>query len=188
MRYLCTFPNVLQTYAVNDVSFHNGWGTFATCGSDGAYNFWDKESRQRLKGFSRCNNSISCGKFNTSGTVHIHILLYSYIYQIYAYAVSYDWSKGVEQYKQTEPNYVFTFYILSLTLFRFYCTIPMKLKLRVDQSLQQTNKLELQAEDKCCFKPMLFIEIQKYILEKPLPIIHPDPLHQSVVVGYFVAV
>ena len=35
---------------------------------------------------------------------------------------------------------------------------------------------------------MLFIEIQKYILEKPLPIIHPDPLHQSVVVGYFVAV
>lgn len=104
------FPNVLQTYAVNDVSFHNGWGTFATCGSDGAYNFWDKESRQRLKGFSRCNNSISCGKFNTSGTVHIHILLYSYIYQIYAYAVSYDWSKGVEQYKQTEPNYVF--YIL----------------------------------------------------------------------------
>lgn len=104
------FPNVLQTYAVNDVSFHNGWGTFATCGSDGAYNFWDKESRQRLKGFSRCNNSISCGKFNTSGTVHIHIFLYSYIYQIYAYAVSYDWSKGVEQYKQTEPNYVF--YIL----------------------------------------------------------------------------
>lgn len=29
-------------------------GTFATAGSDGAFNFWDKDSKQRLKVFSCC--------------------------------------------------------------------------------------------------------------------------------------
>ncbi|CAD6266042.1 unnamed protein product [Miscanthus lutarioriparius] len=28
--------------------------TFATAGSDGAFNYWDKDSKQRLKAFSRC--------------------------------------------------------------------------------------------------------------------------------------
>jgi WD40 repeat protein len=38
-----------QTHAVNDISFHPVFGTFATVGSDGGVNFWDKEARQRLK-------------------------------------------------------------------------------------------------------------------------------------------
>ena len=29
------------------------FGTFVTCGSDGAYNFWDKDSKQRLKAMTR---------------------------------------------------------------------------------------------------------------------------------------
>ena len=29
-------------YAVNNITFHPGFGTFVTSGSDGAYNFWDK--------------------------------------------------------------------------------------------------------------------------------------------------
>lgn len=29
-------------YAVNSITFHPVHGTFVTCGSDGAYNFWDK--------------------------------------------------------------------------------------------------------------------------------------------------
>ena len=29
-------------------------GTFATAGSDGAFNFWDKDSKQRLKVLSCC--------------------------------------------------------------------------------------------------------------------------------------
>jgi len=35
-------------YAVNDISFHP-YGTFSTAGSDGTINFWDKESKTRLK-------------------------------------------------------------------------------------------------------------------------------------------
>ncbi|MCO5578115.1 hypothetical protein L7F22_031953 [Adiantum nelumboides] len=36
-------------YAVNAINFHPVHSTFATAGSDGAYNFWDKENKQRLK-------------------------------------------------------------------------------------------------------------------------------------------
>ena len=34
-------------YAVNCIAFHPTFGTFATTGSDGTFNFWDKEARQR---------------------------------------------------------------------------------------------------------------------------------------------
>jgi hypothetical protein len=40
---------VAQIYAVNAISFHSRYGTFATAGSDGSYAFWDKDKRQRLK-------------------------------------------------------------------------------------------------------------------------------------------
>lgn len=35
-------------------------GTFATAGSDGAFNFWDKDSKQRLKVFSSDFSSQLC--------------------------------------------------------------------------------------------------------------------------------
>jgi len=35
-------------------------GTFATAGSDGAFNFWDKDSKQRLKVFSSCIDFLFC--------------------------------------------------------------------------------------------------------------------------------
>ena len=35
-------------FAVNDISFHP-YGTFSTSGADGTINFWDKESKTRLK-------------------------------------------------------------------------------------------------------------------------------------------
>jgi mRNA export factor len=68
-------------YAVNDIKFHPQHGTFVTCGADGVFNFWDKDSKQRLKQMSKCNAPIPCGGFNRDGS-------------IFAYAVSYDWSKG----------------------------------------------------------------------------------------------
>jgi len=81
-------------YAVNSIAFHPSYGTFATAGSDGGFNFWDKDSKQRLKPFSRCNTPISCGDFNMDGS-------------IYAYAVSYDWHKGSEYYNPaTMKNYI----------------------------------------------------------------------------------
>lgn len=54
-------------------------------GSDGCYHFWDKETKRRLKAMERVNESITCGTFNRDGS-------------LYAYAVSYDWSKGCQQY------------------------------------------------------------------------------------------
>lgn len=98
---LCTLPlpypkpySILSTTpAVNSLAFHR-YGTFATAGSDGAYTFWDKDSKQRLKHFHRNPNPISAASFNRDGT-------------IYAYAVSYDWSKGHEYYDKSKPNKIY---------------------------------------------------------------------------------
>mmetsp|Transcript_25674 Transcript_25674/g.73881 ORF Transcript_25674/g.73881 Transcript_25674/m.73881 type:complete len:362 (-) Transcript_25674:128-1213(-) len=72
-----------EIYAVNSIDFHPSMGTFSTCGGDGTFVFWDKENRQRLKQFNSCHYPVTTGKFNAAG-------------DIFAYAVSYDWSKGHE--------------------------------------------------------------------------------------------
>jgi len=72
-------PNA-SVYAVNAISFHPVFGTFATAGSDGGFTFWDKDSKQKLKVFNKQAGPISAATFNRNGS-------------IYAYAVSYDWSK-----------------------------------------------------------------------------------------------
>ncbi|GJY16495.1 kinase-like domain, phloem protein 2-like protein [Tanacetum coccineum] len=59
-------------YAVNSLSFHPVHGTFATARSDGAFNFWDKESKQRLKAMLRCNQPITCGSFNNDGSMYAY--------------------------------------------------------------------------------------------------------------------
>jgi mRNA export factor len=72
-------------FSVNSLNFHPVHHTFATAGSDGAFNFWDKDSKQRLKAFSRCPQPISCSTFNNDGS-------------IFAYGVCYDWSRGAENH------------------------------------------------------------------------------------------
>eukprot|EP00455_Lapot_gusevi_P012768 TRINITY_DN1611_c0_g2_i3.p1 TRINITY_DN1611_c0_g2~~TRINITY_DN1611_c0_g2_i3.p1 ORF type:complete len:219 (+),score=73.91 TRINITY_DN1611_c0_g2_i3:250-906(+) len=83
-----------EIYAINVIKFHQQHGTFATCGSDGVFNFWDKENKTRLKQFNRCAQPISAATFNFDGS-------------IFAYAVSYDWSKGHEGYNRNLPNQIF---------------------------------------------------------------------------------
>ena len=78
-------------YAVNDISFHPVHGTFSTCGSDGTMHFWDKDARTRLKSFDACPGPITATTFNRNGT-------------IFAYAVSYDWSKGHSGMTPGHPN------------------------------------------------------------------------------------
>lgn len=56
-----------DVYAVNSMAFHPQFGTFVTAGSDGAYNFWDKDSKQRLKAMQKCSMPITCGDFNRCG-------------------------------------------------------------------------------------------------------------------------
>lgn len=80
-------------YPLNDISFHPVYGTFSTAGSDGTFHFWDKDSKFRLKGSGNVGGSISCTAFNRNGS-------------IFAYAVSYDWSKGHQFNTQNYPNMV----------------------------------------------------------------------------------
>ena len=75
---------ITDVYSVNDIAFHP-LNSFCTAGSDGTLGIWDKDVKHRLKSLDRFKNvaPISCATFNAQGT-----LLF--------YAVSYDWSKGVE--------------------------------------------------------------------------------------------
>ena len=81
--------DVANVYSVNAISFHPVHGTFSTAGSDGTFHFWDKDAKHRLKGYPQVGGTISATNFNRDGT-------------IFAYAVSYDWSKG---YSANTPQY-----------------------------------------------------------------------------------
>jgi mRNA export factor len=81
-------------YAVNDIAFHPTYGTLATVGSDGRYYFWDKDARTKLKNSEAMEQPISSCCFNHTG-------------HVFAYSVSYDWSKGHEHYNPSKKNYIF---------------------------------------------------------------------------------
>lgn len=86
-----------NVFAVNAIAFHP-IGTFATVGADGVVTFWDKDNKQKLKGFPSKGQSISCASFNSQGNM-------------FAYAASYDWSKGSSFYKQgTTTNEILLHY------------------------------------------------------------------------------
>ena len=80
-----------NVYAVNHIAFHKGYGTFSTVGADGIVNFWDKDNKQRLKNFPALHRTITCAQFNAQGNM-------------FAYASSYDWSKGCSHYTPNQPN------------------------------------------------------------------------------------
>ncbi|KAF8235778.1 Poly(A)+ RNA export protein [Tricholoma matsutake] len=71
-------------FPVNDISFH------PVHGSDGTVNFWDKDSRTKLKSFDT-PGPVSTTAFNRNGS-------------IFAYAVSYDWHKGHSGMTTGQPN------------------------------------------------------------------------------------
>ncbi|KAL6279802.1 hypothetical protein ACE6H2_016683 [Prunus campanulata] len=67
-----------RIYSVNSLKFHP-----------------DKDSQQRLKEMSRCNQPIPGSTFNNDGS-------------IFAYAVCFDWGKGAEKHNlATANNYIF---------------------------------------------------------------------------------
>jgi mRNA export factor len=88
-----------NVYPVNCIAFHRGYGTFATVGADGIVNFWDKDNKQRLKGFPAIQRTISCANFNATGN-------------LFAYSSSYDWSMGCSQYAPGTPNELWIHYVL----------------------------------------------------------------------------
>jgi len=89
--------SVCNIFSVNSIVFHPR-GTFATAGADGVFNFWDKDSKQRLMAFKKCDQSIPCATFNNAGN-------------LYAYALSYDWSRGGEPHNPQTPNNILLHYV-----------------------------------------------------------------------------
>ncbi|CAK4285822.1 unnamed protein product [Aphanomyces euteiches] len=87
-------------YPVNSISFHQNSGRIATTGADGSYAFWDKDARKLLSNFAKLPNyqGISVGKFNKTG-------------EIFVYATSYDWHKGVEHYNPQARNVLRLHYV-----------------------------------------------------------------------------
>ncbi|EJD07000.1 poly RNA export protein [Fomitiporia mediterranea MF3/22] len=85
--------NQTDVYSVNDINFHPVHGTFSTSGSDGVIHFWDKDARSRLKTLDVAPGPIAATTFNRDG-------------RIFAYAVSYDWSKGYSGMTANHPNKV----------------------------------------------------------------------------------
>lgn len=85
--------NITSAYAVNAISFHPIYGTFSTAGSDGTFNFWDKDTHMRIRAFPSAGGSISATAFSGDG-------------EVFAYAVSYDWSKGYAGSSVQAPNKV----------------------------------------------------------------------------------
>lgn len=80
-------------YSLNAMAAHPVYGTFATAGSDGCFHFWDKDAKHRLKGFPSLGGSITSVAFNRTGN-------------IFAIAVSYDWSKGYQHNTPQYPNLI----------------------------------------------------------------------------------
>ncbi|KAI6784192.1 uncharacterized protein J7T54_004738 [Emericellopsis cladophorae] len=85
--------NTVNVHAVNSISFHPVHGTFSTAGSDGTFHFWDKDAKHRLKGYPNVGGSITATAFNKTGS-------------IFAYAISYDWSKGYQNNTSSYPTKV----------------------------------------------------------------------------------
>jgi len=77
-----------MVYAINDVSFNNR-ETFATCSSDGSFNFWDKDNRTKVKGWGACSMPVTCCAFNKASNC-------------FAWALGYDWYQGAQGYNMQE--------------------------------------------------------------------------------------
>lgn len=71
------YVSITHLYILSFISFHNGYNTFATGGSDGYVNIWDGFNKKRLCQFHRYPTSISSLCFSNDGKV---IFDCSYIY------------------------------------------------------------------------------------------------------------
>ncbi|KAE8440669.1 hypothetical protein EG329_006833 [Mollisiaceae sp. DMI_Dod_QoI] len=85
--------NTMDIYTVNSISTHPIYGTFCTGGSDGTFQFWDKERKCRLKEYPKVGGQISATDFSFDG-------------KMLAYAVGYDWSQGFMANRPDSPNWV----------------------------------------------------------------------------------
>jgi len=84
-----------HVFAVNAICFHRTEGTFGTGGADGSITFWDGVARTKLKPFTlkELDNGDQDARPPVFGTPVVS-MSFNHNHQIFAYALSYDWSKG----------------------------------------------------------------------------------------------
>lgn len=115
--FKCHRDDQKNVYAVNALSFHPVYGTFSTAGADGTISFWDKDSKQRLKSFPNMGGTIASTTFNRNGT-------------IFAYAVSYDWTK-------VRSEYGYCFLLISILTCHVLSSFNIGLQIRQSKLPQQ---------------------------------------------------
>lgn len=93
-------------YAVNAIAFQPTFGTFVTAGSDGTYNFWDKDQKQRLKATGKAQYQLPN---NQAVPAPVTACSFDHTGAILGYALSYDWSKGFSDY---QPQYMKSYVML----------------------------------------------------------------------------
>ncbi|KUJ24380.1 WD40 repeat-like protein [Mollisia scopiformis] len=94
-----TVQSTTDVYSVNCISTHPKWGTFSTAGSDGTYQFWDRDRKCRLKEYPKVGGQISATGFSFDGSK-------------LAYAVGYDWSQGFMGNRPETPNWIGIHHVL----------------------------------------------------------------------------
>lgn len=71
-----------EVFPINKIATHPIYSTLATCGGDGTYSIWDKQTKTRTKtGGPGGRQAITTGCFDRTG-------------KFFAYATGYDWSRG----------------------------------------------------------------------------------------------
>lgn len=80
-----------SVYAVNALAYSSRDGTLLSAGSDGVLRTWDvsRQAEAAVHELAAAEQSVSCAVFNGEGSA-------------YAYAVSYDWTRGDEGYEPTK--------------------------------------------------------------------------------------
>ena len=77
----------VDVFSVNCISVHPEFHSFATSGSNGVVSVWDGAKKEKIVNIAVVRNTISAGRFDSTG-------------QIFAYAASYDWTKGGASHNQ----------------------------------------------------------------------------------------
>jgi mRNA export factor len=84
-----TTGNKVRAFSVNDIAVHPKFKSFATCGSDGTYAIWDKDTKRRIHNFNKGLRQVTSGSFDATG-------------MYFCYASCYDWSLG--EAKRSKPG------------------------------------------------------------------------------------
>ena len=63
-----------QVYSVNGLTFNKQFNTFATYGQDGAYYFWNKDTKSKLRNTKAAPYPVTAASFLDNGKLLIQMI------------------------------------------------------------------------------------------------------------------